>query len=97
MKRMVKSRNQDADEVQRKISNFLKKRSLCKPGNVKKVLVDTLTTPLLYDDLSNQHKFVGGLVPDSFDSRLQIVYKSRNKVSSVLCPKRKTKLSRLLK
>ena len=89
MKRMVQTRKQNPDEVQRKLNNFFKKRRLIKPSKEKK-LVETLTTPVMYDNLSKQHMFVDKLCRDSFGDRIQVVYKSRNKVASVLCPKRKT-------
>ena len=57
------------------------------------------TTPVTYDSVSEQHKFLASLFRDNFvrDS-LQVVYKSRLSVGSSLCPKRKTikKLTNLL-
>ena len=57
------------------------------------------TTPILFDRVSGQHEFVRDLIKTSFCGQVKVVYKSRSKISSLLCPKRKIikKLSELLK
>ena len=56
------------------------------------------TTPVTFDNVTGQHEIVSKLIANSFQKELRVVYKSRNKVGSVLCPKRGTisKLSKIL-
>ena len=56
------------------------------------------TTPLIFDRVSGQHKVVFMLIRESFKNEVKVVFESRNKVWSVLCPKRRTisKLSKIL-
>ena len=100
MLNICKARNQDMDQVQKKYHKFFQKRK--KSGDSRKnpiAKIQKKTTPVTYDSVSEQHKFLASLFRDNFvrDS-LQVVYKSRLSVGSSLCPKRKTikKLTNLL-
>ena len=97
MKNIIKARNQDPKSVVRKYKSFFKKRHGGKPVSKEKGKVQT--TPILFDRVSGQHEFVRDLIKTSFCGQVKVVYKSRSKISSLLCPKRKIikKLSELLK
>ena len=96
MSNIVKARNQNPESVTRKYNSFFKKRQ----GGAKLSRRDKLvqTTPVLFDRITGQHEYVRDLVKTNFDGHIRLVYKSRSKVSSLLCPKRKIikKLSELL-
>ena len=96
MKNIVQARNQDPTSVHQKYEAFFKKR---RSGHQSmRTFTKVKTTPILYDSVSGQHRIVRRLVKSSFGSSLNVVYKSRSKVPSLLCPKRKNikRLSRML-
>ena len=93
MKNICQARNQDMAQVKKKYDKFFQKRR--KPASKNNALSDKMirqkTTPITYDCVSDQHKFVGSLIKDSFTrGALQLVYRSRQNVGSAVCPKRKT-------
>ena len=98
MKNIVKARNQDPTSVAKKYKSFfIKKRRGGVTVSRRTGLVQT--TPILFDRVSGQHDFVKDLVRTSFGGQVNVIYRSRSKISSLLCPKRKIikKLSELLK
>ena len=97
MKTIVQARNQDASTVLKKYKSFFNKRRKGFAA-VKKSKLSVRTTPVIFDGVTGQHEKVGGLIRSCFKGNVRVVYKSRNKVASILCPKRKTisKLSRIL-
>ena len=88
MSRIVKNRDQDPIIVKKKTLQFFKKKNKLKSGIVKKSQSNIKSTSITFDDVSKSHLFLNRIVVRSFSSRLRIVYKSRPKLSSILCPKR---------
>ena len=97
MKTMVQARNQDANTVLKQYKSFFARRRNGVVA-VKEKILSAKTTPVTYDGVTGQHTRVAGLIRSCFKGRIRVVYQSRNKVASILCPKRKTisKLSRIL-
>ena len=88
MIRIVKNRNQDPKLVQEKIENFFSKKRSGKPRKPKQLL-KLKTTSVTYDNISKSHIFLKRIISNSFGSKLRLVYKSRPKLLSLICPKRK--------
>ena len=88
MSRIIKNRDQDPKIVSKKRLEFFRKRNLTKPVSKTKFTSSVKTTSITFDDVSKSHLFLKRIVLRSFSSRLRIVYKSRPKLSSILCPKR---------
>ena len=98
MKAIVGARNQDPLTVQKKCEKFFQKRRSGGQKDMKESKKKLYTTPVIFDRVSGEHKVVFKLIRESFKNEVQVVFKSRNKVGSVLCPKRRTisKLSKIL-
>ena len=91
MSNMLKNRAQDPVVVKTKTRKyFLKKKQLrnvqvqAEFQNLRK------TTSITFDNSNKRHLFLKRTIRNSTQSRLMVVYKSRPKIGSLLCPKRRT-------
>ena len=86
MSKMVQSRNQDPEVVRQKTRRFFQKshgtRELKTPADHRK------TTPVLFDSVNLRHQFMKKKVDKYFEPNLRVVFKSKQKLSSEVCPKR---------